>query len=203
MVTDAIDRAMMARCVQLARKGVEEGELPFGSLVSRDGEILAEATNQTMRHTDQSRHAEIVAIAGARQLLGTNRLDDCTIYSTVEPCPMCAFCIRGARIGRVVYALASPAMGGMSRWNILGDDKLSRQMPFLFRRAPEVTVGVLADEAQKAWSDWNPLIWRFVKLRNYIVAPEIATHHARAAQHHSLWHRLALRFSLRWLGPIG
>jgi len=203
MNTDAIDRAMMAHCVQLARKGMEEGELPFGSLISRNGLILAQAANETIRHTDQSRHAEIVAITQARQLLGTNRLDDCTIYSVVEPCPMCAFCIRTARLGRVVYALGSPVMGGVSRWNILSDDKLSNQMPFLFRRAPEVAIGVLADEAQQAWSDWNPLIWRFMKLRNYMVVPETTTNHGRAGHHHSFWHRLALRLSTRWLGPIG
>ena len=87
---------------------------------------------------------------------------------------MCAFCIRTARISRVVYALGSPIMGGMSRWSILCDDTLENRLPFLFRPAPEVLTGVLADKAQQAWSDWNPLVWRLMKWRNYLVVPEVA-----------------------------
>jgi len=195
MHSDAIDRAMMARCVNLARDRMGDGELPFASVISRNGALLSESRNQTIRHKDQSRHAEIIAIAQARQLLGTNRLDDCTIYSIVEPCPMCAFCIRTARISRVVYALGSPVMGGMSRWNILCDDTLGNRMPFLFRPAPEVLTGVLADKAEQAWSDWNPLVWRLMKLRNYLVVPEAAATRAGAAHQLPVWRRLALRLS--------
>lgn len=205
MGSDAIDRAMMARCVELAREGTADGELPFASVISRDGVILSESKNQVIRHMDQSRHAEIIAIAQARRLLGTNRLDDCTIYSIVEPCPMCAFCIRTARISRVVYALGSPVMGGMSRWNILCDDTLENRLPFLFRPAPEVLAGVLADKAQQAWSDWNPLVWRLMKWRKYMVVPEVAATRASAANQLPLWRRLALRFSTWWpqqLGPV-
>jgi tRNA(adenine34) deaminase len=205
MGSDAIDRAMMARCLKLAREGMADGELPFGSVISRNGVIVSESSNQTIRQMDQSRHAEIIAIAQARQLLGTNRLDDCTIYSIVEPCPMCAFCIRTARISRVVYALGSPVMGGMSRWNILCDDSLARRLPFLFRPAPEVLTGVLADDAQQAWSDWNPLVWRLMRLCNYFVVPEAAAIHAVAAHRLPIWRRLALRLSTWWpqqLGPV-
>lgn len=205
MGSDAIDRAMMARCVTLAREGMAGGELPFGSVISRDGVILSESRNQLIGHMDQSRHAEIMAIAQARRLLNTNRLDDCTIYSVVEPCPMCAFCIRTARISRVVYALGSPLMGGMSRWNILCDDTLADRLPFLFRPAPEVLTGVLADEAQQAWSDWNPLVWRLMKLRNYLVVPETVVTRAGAAHQLPIWRRLALRLSTWWpqqLGPV-
>jgi len=198
MDPDATDRVMMTRCMELARQGMEEGELPFGSLISRNGVVLGEGTNQTIRHMDQSRHAEIMAIAQARQSLGATRLEDCTIYSIVEPCPMCAFCIRTARIGRVVYALGSPVMGGMSRWNILRDDTLSNRIPFLFHPAPEVTIGVLADEAQETWSDWNPVVWRLMKLRKYLVVPEAATNHASAAHRLSMWRWLALRLPTLW-----
>jgi tRNA(adenine34) deaminase len=76
--------------------------------VAHDGKIVAEATNEIERSTDESRHAEIIAIARARQLLGDDQLTRCTLYSTVEPCPMCSFCIRAAGVGRVVFALGSP-----------------------------------------------------------------------------------------------
>jgi tRNA(adenine34) deaminase len=157
----------------LARRGVEEDEHPFAILIVRHGSIVAQATNQLRRQADQSRHAEIIAIARARQVLGTNRLDDCTLYSIVEPCPMCAFCIRTARIGRVVYALGSPVMGGASHWNILGDETLSRRIPFLFRPPPQVTAGALAEEAEQVWRDWNPLVWQLIKLRRFITVPEL------------------------------
>jgi tRNA(adenine34) deaminase len=91
-----IDRAMMERCVELSKIGAAAGELPFGSLVAHRGSIIAEATNEIVRFTDESRHAEIVAIARARKLLGDEELSKCTLYSTVEPCPMCSFCIRTA-----------------------------------------------------------------------------------------------------------
>jgi tRNA(adenine34) deaminase len=164
---------MMARCIELARKGADEGEHPFASIITRNGSIVAESTNQLRRQADQSRHAEIISIAQARQLLGTNHLDDCTLYSVVEPCPMCAFCIRTARIGRVVYALGSPIMGGASRWDILGDKTLPRRIPFLFRSPPQVTAGALAEEAKRAWRSWNPFVWQFIKMRQFITVPQV------------------------------
>ena len=109
---DDADRAMMARCIELSKIGAAAGELPFGSLVAHRGRMIAEATNETMRHVDESRHAEILAIARARQLLGDEELRNCTLYSTAEPCTMCSFCIRAAGIGRVVFALGSPKLGG-------------------------------------------------------------------------------------------
>ena len=165
----ATDRAMMARCTELARSGVAAGEYPFGSLVARGETIIAEGVNYTVRETDESRHAEIVAIALARRTLGAKSLRDCTLYSTVEPCAMCSFCIRAAGIGRVVFALHSPVLGGMSRWDILQDKTLSRRLPFLFRSAPEIVTGIHADEVQEGWSSWNPLIWRAIKLLGFFV----------------------------------
>ena len=101
----------------------------------------------------------------AQRLLGRNRLKDCTLYTNVEPCVMCSMVIRETGIKRVVYAIKSPIMGGHSRWNVLGDRKLSNAMPIFFRRPPEILGGVLAEEAEQAWSDWRPIIWRLIKLR--------------------------------------
>src|ERR1700733_11766834 len=125
----ATDQKMMARCNELARRGGKQGEYPFGSLLARGDAIVAEATNQVFKDTDESCHAEIIAIALARQTLGRKSLRECTLYSTVEPCAMCSFCIRAAGIGRVVYSLRSPVMGGISRWDILRDKTLPRRIP--------------------------------------------------------------------------
>ena len=128
-----IDRTMMARCIELARRGAAEGEHPFGSVIANGAEVIAEASNRTVRDRDESRHAEILAIAQARKILADAALARCTLYSIIEPCPMCSFCIRAAGIRRVVFALHSPVMGGLSKWNILGDRGLSRRIPCLFR----------------------------------------------------------------------
>ena len=168
MEIDAIDQLMMARCIELSKSGAAAGELPFGSLVARKGQIIAEATNEVMRLVDESRHAEVVAIARARRLLGDEELSDCTLYSTVEPCPMCSFCIRAAGIGRVVFALGSPLLGGLSRWNILGDDR----SPLLFGRVPELVSGVLADDAQNVWFRLRPIAGRAIWLLGFLSKPK-------------------------------
>ena len=171
MNISATDQRMMARCAQLASDGAAEGEYPFGSLVARGETIIAEGINHSVRETDESRHAEIVAIAGARRIVGKKSLRDCTLYSTVEPCAMCSFCIRAAGIGRVVFALHSPVLGGMSRWDILQDKTLSRRLPLLFCPPPEIVTGISAEEVQKGWSNWNPLVWRAIKLLGFFVKP--------------------------------
>ena len=165
---DGIDRAMMARCIELSKIGSAAGELPFGSLVARNGRIVAEATNEIERFTDESRHAEIVAIARARQLLADEELSECTLYSTVEPCPMCSFCIRSAGFRRVVFALGSPRLGGLSRWNILGDDRF----PLLFGPVPDLVAGLLADDAHEAWIGLRPVAARAILWLGYLSKPE-------------------------------
>jgi len=141
------------------------GELPFAAVVCRDGVIIAEATNQVSRDGDVTRHAEIVAVSRAQQAIGNTDLRDCTLYSTVEPCPMCSFPIRETRISRVVYAISSPMMGGASRWNVLSDDHISNRMPEAFGPPPEVVTGVLSKEAASVWRKWNPVVWGVIRLR--------------------------------------
>jgi tRNA(adenine34) deaminase len=164
MDIDALDRRMMSRCIELSRIGAAAGELPMGSLIARDGRIVSEATNEIMRDTDESRHAEIVAIARARKLIGDDELRNCTLYCTVEPCLMCSYCIRAAGIPRVVFAIGSPRLGGLSRWRILGDDTT----PFLFGPAPEITAGVLAQEARKVWVRLHPIAGRAIWLLGFL-----------------------------------
>jgi len=168
---DALDRQMMARCIALSRRAVAAGELPFAAVIARDGEIVAEAENRVARDRDVTRHAEIIAIADAQRRLGTRLLRDCTLYSTVEPCPMCAFPAREAQVGRVVFALRSPLMGGLTKWNVLRDSELSAVLPEAFGGIPEIVAGVLAEEAVRAWKDWNWLGWQVIRGRGCFDEP--------------------------------
>ena len=103
------------------------------------------------RNADVTQHAELLAVSEAQKVLGRKDLRTCTIYSNVEPCVMCSFPIRETRIGRVVFAIASPMMGGFSKWNVLHDRELARVMPEAFGKAPEVISGLLYREAANVW----------------------------------------------------
>src|SRR5262245_19330020 len=108
MIPTEIDRVMMQRCIELSARAVAERELPFACVICRDGEVIAEATNRVMRDGDVTRHAELLAISAAQRALGGKDLSDCTLYSNVEPCPMCSFPIRETGIGKVVFSISSP-----------------------------------------------------------------------------------------------
>jgi len=166
-----IDVRMMARCVELSSMAVGQGELPFSCVICRDGEIVAETTNRVVRDSDVTRHAELLAISEAQRVLGRQDLSDCTIYSSVEPCPMCSFPIRETRIGRVVFAISSPMMGGYSKWNVLADNEISNVMPEAFGDAPEVSAGLLYRQAAAVWHKWNPLFWLAIRFRGCLAEP--------------------------------
>ena len=154
-----LDEKLMARCIELSRLASEAGEIPFAALISRGEEIVAEATNR-------------LAMSDAQKALGRRILDDCAIYTNVEPCPMCSFPIREAQFARVVFAIRSPVMGGMSRWNILRDTEISNAMPEAFGDVPEVAAGVLIEEAEKVWREWNPLGWGVIRYRGLMDRPQ-------------------------------
>ena len=106
--------AHMARALELARAAAAEGEVPVGAVVtSSTGEVLGEGRNRTRADHDPTAHAEIVAIRAATQRLGNERLTGCTLWVTLEPCPMCAATIAEARIARLVYGAADPKGGGV------------------------------------------------------------------------------------------
>ena len=91
----------MKRAVELAKKSF--GEVPVGALIIKDGEVIAETFNQKETTNDVTAHAEILAIREAEKKLGRWRLDDCELYVTLEPCPMCAWAIVSARIKAVYF----------------------------------------------------------------------------------------------------
>ena len=98
--------------------------------------MVAQSINRVKHDSDVTRHAEVVAISAAQRALGSTSLDDCVIYSSAEPCVFCSYAIRESRIGRIVYGLHSPHMGGLSKWNVLGDEGISRNMPEVFAPPP-------------------------------------------------------------------
>ena len=175
MDRSAIDLKMMRRCVELSAEAVRRRELPFSCVICRDGEVVAEAINRVVQDADVTRHAEILAISEAQRILGRSDLSDCTIYSNVEPCPMCSFPIRETRIGRVVYAISSPMMGGLSKWNVLGDNEISNVMPEVFGDTPEVAAGLHYREAAAVWRKWNPIFWLGIRFRGCLAEPADST----------------------------
>jgi tRNA(adenine34) deaminase len=97
-----------------ARKAATRGEVPVGAvIVNAQGEVLAVAGNQTLELTDPTAHAELLAIRAAAQVLSSERLIDCDLYVTLEPCAMCAAAISFARIRRVYFAAADEKMGAV------------------------------------------------------------------------------------------
>jgi tRNA(adenine34) deaminase len=125
-----------------ARAAEAAGEVPVGAvLVAADGlTILARGNNRVLRTSDPTAHAEIVAIRAAGEALGNYRLLGCTLYTTLEPCAMCAGAILHARVARVVYAANDPKAGACGTvLSVLNHPALNHRV--------EVTSGVLADEA--------------------------------------------------------
>ncbi len=97
------DAAGMELALEEARAAAQSGEVPVGAVVLRDGAILARAHNETVRRRDPTAHAELLAIQQALQTLATDRLDDCTLYVTLEPCAQCAGAIVLAKVRRLVF----------------------------------------------------------------------------------------------------
>ena len=130
--------AFMRRALQEAAAALAEDEVPVGAVVVYEGQIVASAHNQREQLHDPTAHAEMIAITQAAGALGSWRLDGCTLYVTLEPCPMCAGAIVLARMPRIVYGAADPKAGAVtSLYRLLNDDRLNHQV--------EVVPGVLAE----------------------------------------------------------
>ena len=143
----AADEQYIRNALDLARDAAKHNEVPIGAVVVRDAAILAAATNRTIRDQDPTGHAELLAIREAASTLDRWRLDDCTLYVTLEPCAMCAGAIVLSRMKRVVFG-AWDEKAGMA--GSVGD--LLRH-PRLNHR-PEVRAGVLADECARLLEDF-------------------------------------------------
>lgn len=199
MDSDTTDRLMMMHCIALSKASGDAGEYPYGAVICRDGVIVAESINMVSHDGDVTRHAEVVAISQAQKTLRSVSLDDCEIYVNAEPCAMCSLAIRETRIRRVVYGLNSPHMGGVSKWNILGDHDISSEIPEVFAPPPVIVSGYMAEEAEKALVEWNPMIARIIAARGLFgTAPRvIAEHNHHGPTDTSKFHKRFLGFLRR------
>ena len=103
----------MQAALQEARAGESAGEVPIGAVVVKDGQVIARAHNQPRGLCDPTAHAEVLAIREAARVLGSERLGECELWVTLEPCPMCAGAISHARIARLYYAASDPKGGAV------------------------------------------------------------------------------------------
>lgn len=125
-----------------ASEAASEDEVPIGAVIVCRGRIIGKGYNMTERLKDPTAHAEMIALTSATQAMGGKYLNDCTLYVTVEPCPMCAAALCWAQIGRIVYGAADPKRG------------YSLFTPSLLHPKTEVTSGVLGDECSKIVTDY-------------------------------------------------
>lgn len=130
------DEFYMSRALELARAAEQIGEVPIGAVLVHENEIVAEAFNEKESTVNPLGHAELLAIHRASQKLGRWRLENCTLYVTLEPCVMCAGAIVQSRIARVVYGAVDKKAGAVeSLYQILGDQRLNHR--------PAICSGVL------------------------------------------------------------
>lgn len=133
----------MGRCIELARGALATNDAPVGAVVVSEEQIVGEGVEGVKAHSDVTAHAEIAALRAACRRLGTLDLSGCTLYTSVEPCVMCAYAIRLARVAAVVTgAGAADAECAVSGWTVLtsADVLLDRPLPLVVR-------GVMATES--------------------------------------------------------
>ncbi len=106
-----IDERFMAEALKEAREAASEKEIPIGAVIVSRGRVIGRGHNMTERLNDPTAHAEMIALTAATSALGGKYLEDCCLYVTVEPCPMCAAALNWAHISRIVYAAPDPKRG--------------------------------------------------------------------------------------------
>lgn len=147
MSEEEFDAAFMRQALRLAEKAGQSGEVPVGAVVVQAGRVIARAHNQVELLKDATAHAEMLAVTQAEAAVGDWRLNDCDLYVTKEPCPMCAGALVHVRMRRVIFGCADErggAAGGLI--NLL-------QMPTLNHRC-EISAGVLRDECAALLQDF-------------------------------------------------
>lgn len=133
-MTSELDEKYMREALREAGYAAESDEVPVGAVIVCRGKIIGRGHNMTETLHDPTAHAEMIAITAATEAMGGKYLNDCTLYVTVEPCPMCAGALAWSQIGRVVYGAIDPKRG------------YSMYSPSLMHPKTEITAGVLADE---------------------------------------------------------
>jgi tRNA(adenine34) deaminase len=134
------DEFFMRKALDEARAAGAIGEVPIGAVVVCDGLIVAVGSNRREIDADPTAHAEMIAVREAARVLGRWRLEGCTVYVTLEPCPMCAGALHAARVDRCVYGAVDPKAGALGTlYDIASDERLNHRY--------EVVAGVLAEES--------------------------------------------------------
>lgn len=133
------DEEWMQQAIVLASKAEQQGEVPVGALLVKDGELVGEGWNQMISLNDPSAHAEMQAIRSAAARLGNYRLPDCTLYVTLEPCSMCAGAMVHSRIARLVFGAPDAKTGAAG-------SVLNLVQHYQFNHQLEVSGGVLAEQ---------------------------------------------------------
>ena len=141
------DESYMLEAVKEAARAAEEGEVPVGAVIVKDGQIIARAHNMIETARRSSAHAEMLALEAAEEALGAKWLTGATMYVTLEPCSMCAGAMVLARLSRLVIGADDPKTGACgSLYNIANDDRLNHSI--------EITRGVLAGECSALLKDF-------------------------------------------------
>ena len=136
------DERYMREALKEAMFAAEEDEVPIGAVIVCRGRIIGKGRNMTERLNDPTAHAEMIAITAATEAMGGKYLNDCTLYVTVEPCPMCAGALAWSQVGRVVYGAADPKRG------------FSLFSPSLMHPKTEIVSGILAEECGNLVTDF-------------------------------------------------
>lgn len=136
------DERYMREALQEARYALADGEIPIGAVVVGRGRVIGRGHNMTEKLHDTTAHAEMLAVTAATEALGGKYLTDCTLYVTVEPCPMCAGALNWAQIGRIVYGAIDPRRG------------YSLFTPSLLHPKTQVAAGILAEECSALMKDF-------------------------------------------------
>lgn len=137
----------MALAIAAAREAERQGDIPIGCVIVHEGKVIATAHNRRELDQDPLAHAELLALHEASKALGSWRLENCALYVTLEPCPMCAGAIILSRVAEVYYGASDPKAGCCgSLMNLLEDSRFNHQ--------PKVVSGVLAEECGGMLSDF-------------------------------------------------
>lgn len=141
MFTENIHKKFMLLALEEAKKAYKKNEVPVGAIVVKDNKVIARAHNLNITLKDPTAHAEILALRKAASKLKNYRLTDCDLYTTLEPCPMCAGAMVYARIKRLIYATDDPKSGACkSVVNIVNNKKLNHRI--------EIISGICKTQAQ-------------------------------------------------------
>ena len=137
-----VDESWMWRAIHVAREAEKLGEVPVGAvLIDADGKILAATSNRTIKNNDPTAHAEILALRLAAMRIGNYRLNGTTMYSTLEPCAMCAGALVNARVARLVYGAADERFGAAeTHFRVCDSPELNHRL--------EITSGILAEKCR-------------------------------------------------------